>query len=118
MRLVVEHQINGPILDDLAGVHHDDPAADVCHDAKVVRDEQKGHSIAVLELSEEVEELGLDRDVDGARRLVRDQQIRLTTQGDGDRDPLCHSTGKLMWIAGCDHLGAMDPDCREELDRF
>ncbi len=48
------------------------------------------------QLQEQVQDLRLDRDVEGRRRLVEDQQPRLEGQGPGDRHPLALPPGKLV----------------------
>jgi len=51
-------------LHHLAQVHDRDPVGDVTHDAEVVRDEDVAQSELVLEVVEQVDDLGLDRDVE------------------------------------------------------
>ncbi len=48
---------------------------------------------------EQREDLGLGGDVEGGRRLVRDQDPRIAGQGRSDRDPLPHAAGKLERIS-------------------
>jgi hypothetical protein len=57
-------------LDELAQVHHAHPVADVLDDRQVVGNEQVGQLELVAQLDEQVEDLGLDRDVEGGDRLV------------------------------------------------
>lgn len=63
-------------LDDLAGVHHRDAVADVLHHRQVVGDEHQGQVEFVDQIRDEVEDLRTDGDVEGADRLVRDQDAR------------------------------------------
>ena len=63
-------------LDDPAEVHHRDPVADVADDRQVVGDEQVGQRELVLEALQQVDDLGLDRHVEGADRLVGDDELR------------------------------------------
>ena len=51
-------------LDDLPVEHHRDAVADVMDDRHVVRDEQVAQVELVL-VGQQVEDLGLDRDVEG-----------------------------------------------------
>ena len=51
-------------LDDLAEVHDHDLVADVAHHGQVVRDEEVRQAQPVLQLFEEVDEAGLDRDIE------------------------------------------------------
>ena len=75
-------------LDDLPQIHHGDAVADVLHHRKVVRDEEVGELEPILELLEEVDDLRLDRDVEGRDRLVAHDELRLDRERAGDPDPL------------------------------
>ena len=71
----------GGVLDDLAGVHHGDPVAHAGDDAEVVGDQQHGDVEALLQIGEEIEDLRLDRHVEGGRRLVGDEQLAVRMPG-------------------------------------
>ena len=45
---------------------------------------------------EDLEDLGLDRHVEGGRRLVGDEQLRLEGEGHGDHHPLAHPARELV----------------------
>ena len=62
-------------LDDLAGVHDRDAVGDLVDDSEVVGDQDHAHPELVAQAGEQVEDLGLDRDVERGRRLVGDQQL-------------------------------------------
>jgi hypothetical protein len=57
-------------LHDLARVHHGDPVGHARDDAEVVRDEEQRHRALGLKLGEEIQDLGLDRDVERGGRPV------------------------------------------------
>ena len=106
----------GGVLDDLAGVHHGDSVAHPGDDAEVVGDQQHGDVEALLKVGEQVEDLRLDRHVEGGRRLVGDEQLRLACQGHGDEDALAHPAGHLERVL-LDALGRVgDADHVEQLD--
>ena len=86
-------------LDDLAHVHHRDPRGEDLHDAEVVADEQAGEALLALELLEQVEHLGLHRDVERRGRLVGHEQVGLEGEGAGDADALALTTGELVGVA-------------------
>ena len=86
-------------LDHLAQVHHRDPVADVLDDAHVVGDEQVGQAELPLQLLQEVQDLRLDRDVEGRDRLVADDEVRLEGQRAGDPDPLSLAAGEFVRVA-------------------
>ena len=76
------------LLDDLPGVHHRDPLAHLGHHAEIVGDEHDGHAEVGLGLAHEVEDLGLDRDVERGGGLVRDQQLRRRRRGPWRSSPV------------------------------
>ena len=57
----VEHRA---VLDFFAAEHHEHVVGDLGDHAQVVRDEDDRHAALVAELAEDVENLGLDRDVE------------------------------------------------------
>ena len=89
----------GADLDDLAEVHHGDAVAHVAHDGEVVGDEDHRQAELALQLAQQVEDLGLDRDVEGGDRLVGDDQLRLQRERAGDADPLALAAGELVRVA-------------------
>ena len=78
---------DGAGFDDLAGVHDRDAGAGVGDDAHVVRYEQE-RGVGTLDVTHEVENLFLDRDVKGGRGFVGDYQARVGHEYGGDHDPL------------------------------
>ena len=56
--------------------------------AQVVGDEQVGQAQLPLELLEQVEHLGLDRDVERGHGLVAHDEVRLQHERPGDADAL------------------------------
>ena len=75
-------------LHQLAQVHHRHHVRDVAHHRQVVGDEHVGQAQAVLQVLEQVDDTGLDRDVEGGNGLVQDDQRRLERQCPGHTDPL------------------------------
>ena len=106
----------GSVLDDLAGVHHGDAVADAGDDAEVVGDQQHADVEPALQVGEQIEDLRLDRDVEGGGRLVGDEQLGLARQGHRDQDALAHSARHLErvlldalgWIGDADHVEQLD----------
>ena len=60
-------------------------------------DERQAH--VALELAQQVEDLGLDRDVERGDRLVGDEQLGLERDRAGDADALALAAGELVRIA-------------------
>ena len=63
-RLLVEGVAVGE-LHDVTEIHHGDAVGDVAYYGEVVRDEDVGDSELVLDVLEQVDDLSLDRDVEG-----------------------------------------------------
>ena len=116
---------DGGQLDHSPEVHDRDPVADVADDAQVVGDEQVGQPELALEPLEQVDDLGLDRHVERADRLVGDDQVRVEGERAGHADALALAAGELVRIARrevrveadrreqlADALAALAPSCR------
>ena len=78
---VGEDRLGGALLDDPAGAQHEDVLAERPDDAEVVRDGEVGQAGVAPQGVEDPEDLGLDADVERARRLVEDEQRRARTRG-------------------------------------
>ena len=86
-------------LDDLAGAHHHDPVGDIVHHREVVRDEQIGDFELLLQILQQVEDLGLDRDIQRRDRLVADQELGLERQRPRNTDALALTAGETVGVA-------------------
>ena len=100
----LHERVAGAELDDLAEVHHRDAMGDVLHDAQIVRDEQLAQSQLLLEILQQVEELGLHGQVERAGRLVEHHEIGSHGQRARDGDALALSAAELVRVAQ-GHLG-------------
>ena len=86
------------LLDGVAVQHDDGAVGDLRDDAHVVRDEHHRHAFLVLQRLDELEDLGLDGDVERGGRLVGDEQRRLAGERHGDHHALAHAAGEPMRI--------------------
>ena len=86
------------ILDDFPLIHHSDVIRNVADHREVVGDEDHGEAEFSAQLAQQVEDLGLDGDVEGGDRFVGDDQFRLRGEGAGDGDPLALAAGKLVGV--------------------
>ena len=93
------------LLDDFAVRHHAGAIRHLFHDAEIVGNEKHRHAQARLKIFQQAENLGLNRDVEGGRRLIGDQQIRVVRQRHGDHDPLALAARELMRVTGHFLLG-------------
>src|SRR5580692_3645176 len=104
-------------LHDAPLLHDRYPVAEVGDDPEVVRDDEDGHAELVLEFAQEIENLGLNGDVEGRGWLVGDDEVRFARYGAGDQDALRHAAGKLVRVGGKGPLGVGDADLPEQLQR-
>src|SRR5919108_758423 len=93
------HLLGRADLDELALVHHRDLVAHRADDCEVVRDEEVREPEVALQVLEQVEDLGLDGDVEGRHRLVADDQLRVERERARDPDALPLPAGELVRVA-------------------
>ena len=86
-------------LDDFPEIHHRDAVGDVFNHRQVVRNEEVGELEFVFELREQIDDLGLDRDVQRRDRLVQHHELGLKGERPGDADALPLAPGKLVRVA-------------------
>src|SRR3972149_10971351 len=77
-------------------VHHGYAGADVAYHGEVMGDEEIGQPQALLEFLQEVDDLGLNRDVQRGNRLVANNQRWTTGKGASDADTLPLTAAELM----------------------
>ena len=88
--------VAGSEFDDLTEIHDGDAMAHGADDGEVVGDEEIGEAEAILKLLEEVDDLGLDRDIKGREGLIGDDEPGLDGEGAGDADTLPLTAGELV----------------------
>ena len=115
---VLEDDRTGAGLDDAAVLHHRHAIAQVGDDPEVVRDDQHAHVRSLLQLAEQVEDLGLHGDVEGGRRLVGDDQVGVAGHRSGDEDALRHAAGDLVRVGAECPCGIGDADPGEQRQRL
>ena len=79
---------------------NDDPVGNVSHQTQIVGDEQVGHLPLPAEPHQHIDDLGLNGNVQGRARLVRDEQVPLGHDRHGNAHPLLHPAAELVGIAG------------------
>jgi len=62
----------GPVLHDVSQVHHRNGIADIADHMEIVGDEEIAETEFGLQLLQEIDNLGLDRDIEGRNRLIAD----------------------------------------------
>ncbi len=93
----IPEQVGGRLLlDDLAGVHHQDPVREVEHGADVVADEQHREALLGLQAPDVLQDLVLHHHVEAGGRFVEQHESWLVGQRQGEIDPLAHAAGQLV----------------------
>ena len=93
-RRLVE-QVGGGDLAEAAQVHDGHPVAHVLDHRQVVGDEEDGQVVLLLQVLEQVEDLGLHGHVERRDDLVAHQELGLEHQRTGDADALALASGEL-----------------------
>ena len=94
----VEQLQDRRFLDLEPGIHHEDAPAELGHHAEIVGDQDHGRAGALLQLPHQLQDLGLDRHVEGRGRLVGDEQLRPAGERHGDHHALAHPAGELVRV--------------------
>ena len=113
-----EHVCDRAVLHDHASVDDVDPVAQLGDHAEVVGDEQDRGAVAVADLAQQIEHLGLDRDVERGGRLVGDQQLGAERQAHRDHRPLLHAARELVRVFARPLLGRAQMHAPEQVDRL
>ena len=95
-------------LDDLPAVHDRDAVGEPPHDGQVVGDEDVREAELSLQAVEQVDDLGLDGDVERRDRLVADQDLGPDGERAGDHHALALTAGELVRVAAGEH--GVEPD--------
>ena len=111
-----EETLRPLLFHDAAGIHDENPVTERRGELEVVRDEQHGQLPFPPQRIEDGHDLGLDRDVEGRRRLVGDEHVRVGGKLGGDHDSLEHAAGELSGIRAKDALSFGDADQLEQLE--
>jgi hypothetical protein len=113
----LKHRRRRAFFDDLARIHHCNPIAPLCRDAKVVRDQEHRKASPLSQSIEQIEDLPFERAVKGSRRLVRKEQFRTGRERDCDHHPLPHAAGEAMGVLGKLSAGIWKGDFLEQFKR-
>ena len=77
-------------------VHDGNLVADVLHHRQIVGDEQERQVQLLLQVAQQVQDLGLNRDIQRRDGFVADDEVRLQCQCAGDADALTLAARELM----------------------
>ena len=81
--------------------HHRCAFADISDDLEIVRDHDQTQSLLLAKEREDVENLGLNRNIERRNRLVEDQQLGLWSESPCNRNPLPLTSGEGGWEFFC-----------------
>ena len=84
------------------------------HDGQVVGDEEIGEVEAFLEGAEQIDDLGLNGDVESGDWLIADDEGRVYGEGSGNADPLALASAELVGVA-VHHVGIEAHDLEQLL---
>ena len=76
VKRLIEERLDGPNLHHSSQVENPDTICHMAHDRKIVSDEEVRKAKSPLKIREQVQDLGLNREVQRRNRLVQDQDLR------------------------------------------
>ena len=80
-------------------IHDHDPIRYIPDHGQVMGDEQQADPQRIPEFTQQIDHLGLNRDVQSRYGFIADHELRFQNQGPGDTDTLALATGKFMAVA-------------------
>ena len=83
-------------FDEFTVFENGDLIADVFNDGEVVGNEKVGEVKFFLEVHQKVDDLSLDRDIEGTDRFVADNEFRFDGERAGDADALALAAAELV----------------------
>lgn len=98
MTRAFDHVSGRSKLDDFAEVHDGDPIRDVFNHRKIVGDEDEREVHLSTKLREQVENLRLNRNIEGGHGFVGYEDFRFERERPGNRDALALSAGEFMRV--------------------
>src|SRR3984893_13486377 len=99
MQWIVEQLVAIRLLDNAAEIHYGDTLAEMPHDRKIVGDEQIGEVEALSQILKQVDDLRLDRDVEGRHGLIADDELGIERKRARNADTLALAARHLVRIA-------------------
>lgn len=101
---------------EIAGIHHADPVAGFGHYTQIVGNQQNGGNFRLLQASQQIQNLGLDRDIEIGGGLIGNQQQRAAGQGNGDHDALLHAPRQVVGVEFDNLFRIGNPQLADDLD--
>ena len=85
---MVENRISRAVFHNAATAHHGDIIRQIMHHTEVVRDENHGEPQLLHQVSEQVQNLALDGDIERRDRFICQQESRARRNGAGNGNAL------------------------------
>ena len=113
----IENVVSRAIFYNIARIHYSNVVTHTRNDSQIMCNHQDRHAKLILQLHHQLQDLCLNRHIKRCRRLISNQQLRLTRQRNCYHDSLTHTTGKLMWILFQTFFRLIDTDQLQKLNR-
>src|SRR5579863_5857442 len=117
MRRGLKNLLSGSKLYQVSRIHHGHAVSYLRHDGQVMRDKKHGQAKLSAQVIQQLQNLGLNGDVERGSWLVRDEQLWTVHDGHRDHDTLPHSAGKLVRIIARPPVRLRDCDIGHSLNR-
>jgi hypothetical protein len=88
-----------PLLDDAPTVHNSQVVGQVGGQTQIMGDEEIADRQRPLQIEEQINNLGLNRQVQTCQRFIQDDHFRPGRQGSGNSEPLPLPPAKFGWNA-------------------
>ena len=88
--------VDRSLLDDFTVLHHHDPMTERAHDLQIVGNEEIAQAALVLQFAQEVDDLGLNGQIERRGRLVEQDEFRFERDCPRNSDALALAAGKLV----------------------
>ena len=102
MLRLLDDGVGRSLLDDAAVVHDEGAVAEILHEGDVVADKENGETGLPAQISEQLEDLLLHGDIEGAGGFVADEKLWLDSESAGDRSALTLTAADFVGIAASD----------------
>ena len=95
---IIDDFAGGPLLNDSAGIHHQHALSDLRHHTEIVSDQHQRHVVLLAQLQQQRHDFRLNRHIQGRRRFIGDDDLRVQQQCDGDDNALAHAARQFMGV--------------------
>jgi hypothetical protein len=86
-------------LNQFAKVHDTNSVRDMADNIQSMCNKEIGQAQSVLQVTQEIDDLRLYRDIEGRDRFISDYESGMERDTASNTDTLSLTTGKFMWVA-------------------